>query len=488
MGDPTKTQLDAMTTVNLVAQHVGIEGAIADKRSLLGSLFAHLGLRDENIPAIVGMIPEADYNTTLSTWTVATTVATDGSVTADRPPSMAETGKARFFGRICRLKLMPETPPVVPSSLTSSVTARKVKLSHVISQVDDTEVDLVPEGEVIAMFGRYEAFFGKGHRPPSNREPTVEQLTAMKALLSTGQVPYADFAVWGPHGSRIKKKLKFQGLTFNRQGEMTQTELFGPPSLAAWKVCYEVFLNTMVMLDSVDLSPLLLYQSRIERLHERYSERTWALLYQADVRARLEEWPRIRLELKRAHQVATAAGGATTYDDTRPWNEALRLLSERDRFWTDEFIEPAVMIMADRNLGKAMLAGDAPTGQTIHDSHPSQPAASTPMAAERTPRARIPSRSGRFHDLVEGQYRSNRTGYRLCRSFQEDKCEPTVGGSWCPRASNEVHQCARCLGPHPMCKCPHPEPPQVAFVNKRSQKGGKAGKGGGKAKKGSAPY
>ena len=36
-------------------------------------------------------------------------------------------------------------------------------------------------------------------------------------------------------------------------------------------------------------------------MHKRYVQRSWALLHQADVRARLEEWPRIHMELKIAH-------------------------------------------------------------------------------------------------------------------------------------------------------------------------------------------
>ena len=67
-----------------------------------------------------------------------------------------------------------------------------------------------------------------------------------------------------------------------------------------------MFLNTMVMLDAADLGPLPQYQARVERMLERYGERTWALLHPADARARLEEWPRIRMELKVALRAAAA--------------------------------------------------------------------------------------------------------------------------------------------------------------------------------------
>lgn len=51
------------------------------------------------------------------------------------------------------------------------------------------------------------------------------------------------------------------------------------------------------MTDTVDLGAKLAYQNRVERLFERYGEKSWGLLYQADVGARLEEIPRIKLEL-----------------------------------------------------------------------------------------------------------------------------------------------------------------------------------------------
>ena len=81
---------------------------------------------------------------------------------------------------------------------------------------------MISEADIITMYGRYEVLFGKGQRPPNNRDPSAEQLAAVKSLLDTHQVPYTDFAVWGPFGSRIRKKLKFQGLTMNKEGDLVQ--------------------------------------------------------------------------------------------------------------------------------------------------------------------------------------------------------------------------------------------------------------------------
>ena len=296
---------------------------------MLGSLFSALGLEPNTLPAVIGVVSEADFDTgtRIRTWQIVTALDGDGNPTARRAPTLAEQGKARFFVRICRLKIGVDHSH-------ASTTSRKIKLSQVLSQVDDTEVDVISEADIVTMYGRCEVLFGKGQRPPNNRDPSAEQLAAVKSLLDTNQVPYTDFAVWGPFGSRIRKKLKYQGLTMNKE----ETELFGPPNLQIWKASYQVFSNCMIMWDGADLGPLIQYQERIERQHDRYGERTWALLYQADVRCRLEEWPPVRMELKRVHTNATAAGGTTAYDVNRPWNEALRQIAERDRFWTDGFV------------------------------------------------------------------------------------------------------------------------------------------------------
>ena len=102
------------------------------------------------------------------------------------------------------------------------------------------------------------------------------------------------------------------------------------------------------------------------------------------------------------------------------------------------------------------------------------------------PRPRNPNRTGRVHELVDGKYQLNRTGYRLCSEYQEGNCTGTVGGTWCPRSPDLAHQCARCLGSHPMSRCPHDAPPSVGLGANRKGKG----KGKGKGKKGakSAPY
>ena len=111
--------------------------------------------------------------------------------------------------------------------------ARKIKLSQVLSQVDDTEIDVLTEPQLVGMYARYEHLFGKGQRPHPSREPSVEQLTAIHGLIRSDQNPYVDFAIFGPFATRLKKRLKFQGLTLSKDGELISDR-------ASWssELCY----------------------------------------------------------------------------------------------------------------------------------------------------------------------------------------------------------------------------------------------------------
>eukprot|EP00972_Heterocapsa_arctica_P079975 11785536-Heterocapsa_arctica.AAC.1 len=57
---------------------------------------------------------------------------------------------------------------------------------------------------------------------------TAEQYSALRHLLTTNRVPYADFAVFGPFGSRIRRKTKFSGMMISAGGVLERTELLGP--------------------------------------------------------------------------------------------------------------------------------------------------------------------------------------------------------------------------------------------------------------------
>ena len=499
MTEISQSSLDAIKTIGDAAAVAQLDGADNDRTTVLGALLHLIGATAATTISALGVIRETDYSAAIQAWTIQVPGASDTDPPTQRAPTLIELGKAQYLARIARLKLGLEAvtstaaPPVAhaaPLPGTSSVTARKVKMNQILSQLDETEVDIVDGSEQIRMFGRYEVLYGKGQRPHPNQEPSIEQLSGLKSLLDNNQCPYADFAIFQPFAARIMKRLKFSGLILNKAGVLSQAEVYGPPDLDNWRACYDVWSNSMIMLDAVDLGPLQMYKSKIELLHARYGEsRVWALLYQADTRARLEHMPRIRLKLHQQHVEAKALGTTTAYDEARPWNMAMQVMCNDDKFWGQEFVEPALIVLSEaKNVG-AVTSDDAKVqGAKLAKEQASSAAALSAPPPEPTVRPRNPNRTGRIHDMVDGAYRSNRTGYQLCADFNAGTCTNTVQGSWCGSNNSLAHQCSRCLGTHSLQNCPHKESPKVGWLNSdRSKKGkgkGKKGKGRG----GRAPY
>ena len=202
--EPSEDERKKMLTLREVFIFAGLEDTLADDKSVAGSLAQLLGAKVDTKPAALGIMSEADYDTTVKGWKVP---AAGGTA---RLPTLTEIGQAKWVGHLCRL--------IAGLSPSSAASVRKIKLSSVISQIDDTEILLDEEKEILKAFARFEVVYGKGERPPKESEPTPEQITAIRRLLDQGSVPYCDFAIFGPYGMRIMKKVKLSGVTLGRDG------------------------------------------------------------------------------------------------------------------------------------------------------------------------------------------------------------------------------------------------------------------------------
>ena len=80
----------------------------------------------------------------------------------------------------------------------------------------------------------------------------------------------------------------------------------------------------------------------IKRYHDRYSASVWAIIYQADVRARLELSERLRRRGESEHQRAQASGLAHTFNPAAPWDWVWQAIVAETCFWEEEFEEPAL--------------------------------------------------------------------------------------------------------------------------------------------------
>ena len=300
--EPPSAELELMTTLDKVFQWAQFSVDDMDnKDTVSGSLADLLGIKKTTATKLLGLVSEADFEATIQMWKVVDPPA-PGENPTGRRPSLAEYGAAKLVGHICRVHsgagmtveqlrsaaAKSQAPQAATPSSSSPTASRKLKLSTITSQVDETEINVADEAFVMQCYVRYQQIFGKGEMPPKDTEPTGEQISAIRYLLDNDMPPYADFSVYGPYSQRMQKRIKLSGVTISRDGVLRTVELQGPPTIAMWVSCYKVLANTLVMLNAVDLGALMKYESHIIKLHDRYSEKIWGVLYQAEVRCRLE--------------------------------------------------------------------------------------------------------------------------------------------------------------------------------------------------------
>ena len=340
--DPAPDEIANMQTMKAVMDWAGFTGDdLTSDKSVRGTLALLLGVTDTTAPRALALVDDADAQAVIGKWKVPRQ-ETDGSYTY-HSPTIAHSGQAKLVFRACKVicgqgqtledlqkKLKAAGAQAQASATpaaTSSADERKIKLSAILPQVDDSEAKVLREKDLVAAYLRYAT---DGERPPKESEPTLEQLSAIHHLITQNNPPYCDFAIWGPYGHRLAKKLKLSGYIIGRDGVLTSVEVTGPTGIGMWLQSWQVFSNVCVMLDIIDLGTLTKYRDLVERFHNRYGSPIWALLYQADTRFRLEMVERIRRQIEveeEALRVAHAGASGNPpkvpgCDARRPWNLA----------------------------------------------------------------------------------------------------------------------------------------------------------------------
>ena len=115
-------------------------------------------------------------------------------------------------------------------------------------------------------------------------------------MIECERVPYVDFAIFGPHGCRMERRLRLQAVRFGSGGEIQPIEVFGPSTFDAWRLSYGVFLTAMVMLKAIDLGLLINYGNKVASYVSRFGTAAWPLIYQAESHARSEHMTRLHAD------------------------------------------------------------------------------------------------------------------------------------------------------------------------------------------------
>ena len=428
----------------------------------------------------------------------------------DRPLKFGEKAKLLLLGSACRAAagILPVSSvasgsagpgPVLAAPAAASVVMRKIKLSLILKQGDDTDVTVVPENVMTAGYARWEALFGLTKRPAADADVTIEQLSCVKHLIDIDAVPYTDYSIWGPHGHRMERALKFRGHVLSANSTFRIAEMNGPASLEVWLSSYDVMSTAFVMLDILDLGTLVDYRKKISDYHGRYGPDCWMLLYQADTRFRMEHLERTRRLTVAKHELALLGGSTTLYDAAKPWKQSWVDGMADKEWWADEFVEPAMLFLTRTARLNQFLGGDAPISGSASSSGPQEAAAPNPNKRSAPPTMVYPEGSNKRMiaapprvqpgaTIVNGLYTTNRSGTPLCGPFQTGACGNALRDGMCPADRSSSHQCQRCLGNnHGLNNCPYSSMP-LSNKSKRSHlgssKGGGKGKGKGGGKKG----
>ena len=469
--DPPEDQWNSLNTLIKVAEWANLPGEAGDKATPRGSLFHLLGADGSEAPRVIAMLSVPDFDKLLSQWRIS---MSGGGAPATVAPTAIQLGQGALFGRTCRavtgmLKPPPQAPVLSTPALdlTNSSDKRRVKLSSVINQIDDFEIDILDENTIQAAYARYSTRFGAFPHP--DHELSTEQLSTLHSLFTSGRAPYTDMAIWGPYHKRLQKKIRLKGVKLNAQGEITPVEMNGPADFESWRESYAVFKTGAIMFDQISPARLEAYEHRIRSYHERYGRECWALIYQADVRARLEQTERLRRIGADELEAATKAGGTHSFDKKKPWEWVWDKLVHDQAFWHQELEEPALLILSKSAKVPQLVDDDAAVEGRA--SPPGGPGAGRGLKRKRS--------DGQRQHMVgdDGLLTHNRKGVELCRGFQKGTCKEKDKHGFCIKTGRTRHQCAKCLSEdHGADVCPKdaPSQPRVFKPKGGGRKGGKS--------------
>ena len=187
-----------------------------------------------------------------------------------------------------------------------------------------------------------------------------------------------------------------------------------------------------IMLAQVSVSTLDAYRDLMFHYSRRYDQVVWAIQYQADVRARLEQLE--RLSRKGAAEASLIPNHA--FCSTKPWEWCFQQsVDESAGFWR----RLSCLVKSGATTLASVVEGDAPVkGDNL--SAFGRILRGGPLPKARPKRQRHQDNAG-----GDGLLATNRTGYSLCPGWQDGTCTDSRTKGWCRGVPGMAHQCAKCL-------------------------------------------
>ena len=269
------------------------------------SLWEHLELDPATDAEIAANIPQEDLKKTLRDFVEKAGL------------SAGVSGRIfTLFAKLERHRASIDGPPPVaaPPQVAAPAAAPAVargKLSEVLDQCDSTEFDELDLETRAAL--RRNHWDATGGPPPVGKEPSSDQLAAMMARIKKKHAPYADFAIFTPHGHRLAKYHRFDAQIFV-QGTLQTQRVRGPQDFEAWRNCWAVFRATMISLSEASPATLDDYERGMAQLHS-LNPNQWGILFAADETLRSEVWQKVQQDMQ----------DKGTWPAVRPWDQVIKV-------------------------------------------------------------------------------------------------------------------------------------------------------------------
>jgi len=380
--------------------------------------------------------------------------------------------------------------------------SKEVKISSVLDQTDDTEVEMKSRAELVGYYENHREITGSDPLPEV--EPTDIQVVAMEEkVVVRDEAPYADFSILTPFGRRMQKTMKMKSFAFQPDGTWKTAEIPGPPNLQAWQACFKVYRAVLFMLrypagtttaapaatGSVGLvtrAPLVVQPHSLEQYFEAFMElcleypECWHLLMPAEDRMRGERFEHLRRGLARSH----AAGKVPVeinYDPARPWDGVFQAAALDHHYWDSNVRRPAVAYLArSKSIPQPSLEpisdGAKESLRNVEKALGAEPSGSEPKRGRKRKRSGKKKRSradsadseskeskkakkelqdkrnSREHPKKwGGLFHSTQDGKPICYAFAKGDSPDSCPGQC---KNNRAHRCQRCLGNHQNKDCP----------------------------------
>jgi hypothetical protein len=444
--DPSVQELQEMKTLADVLEWVGI--ADDAKRKTKSGLWEAIG--SPKLVRHLASIPWTAWCESIARMKIAIHSGEETApVVTQGNPTAVEMGQVGSVRRISRMLMgvdpsegvaessgaaaPPEAAAVAAKVIPPNfiLTERKIKISVVMDQGDDSEVKPMDPAAVRRLIAEWRQFENDGEDPHEEQEATGDQLASLDFRLRQGSTPFVDFAVWRPYGARLGRLLKFSASFPLASGGFQTKEINGPANFDDWQKSWRVFVFAMTVLKAASRSKLEKYEARIARLNEQYPGYWWVIGV-ADIRMRSEHLERIRRRLQRETAAGSTSVSAAAFDAEMPWDATFREAARDEAYWYEHVDKKALLFATQLRTGKELC--DEGIGSVVETGGHSL-GNNQSLKRRRSPSAASPTRG-----VNRGKSRKTRDADRKKDSIKtKDQRPPPPRDSSRKRGNKEKH-------------------------------------------------